>query len=256
MKPKTSTLSSTEKALKILMAFTPSNQELGTLELSERLQIHKSTVSRLLHILTAHGFLQQNPSTKKYSLGRSAARIGEAVIKAVNTTIVSIALPHLVALSARMGESIALEVLSGTDVYLAQHVEGQQPIRFSFKPGEQVPVHVTAGAKAILAYCETSLVDSCLKKQKMVRYTPHTIVSVKRFRTELARVRTTGVAYDRGERYEDVHAMATPIFNHEGAAVAAVVMAGPAFRMTPAFLAEAIAPMKATAAAISQGLHH
>ena len=41
-------LSSIEKALIILRAFTPQNHEMGTLELSRKLDMHKSTVSRLL----------------------------------------------------------------------------------------------------------------------------------------------------------------------------------------------------------------
>ena len=47
-----------EKALDLLIAFTPYNREMGTLELSEKMGFHKSTVSRLLHVLTRKGLLQ------------------------------------------------------------------------------------------------------------------------------------------------------------------------------------------------------
>jgi len=253
MKPKSNTLSSTEKALKILLAFTPFNQEMGTIELSEKLDIHKSTVSRLLHLLTAQEFLQQNPDTKKYLLGRSTARIGDAVLKSLSNSMVSIALPYLSALCDEMGESIALEVLSGTSVYLAHHVEGQQHIRVSFNLGEQVPLHVAAGAKAILAFCDTTFVEHCLQKP-LIRFTPKTVTTKKKYFEVLAEVRRLGAAFDQGERYEDAHAVATPIFNHGGAPVAALVMAGPAFRLTPAFLMQSIAALKKTAAEISQRL--
>ena len=253
MHRKNGNLSSTEKALKILMAFAPDNHEMGTLELSKRLDIHKSTVSRLLHLLADYGFLHQNPETRKYFLGRTVAEIGNAVTKSLHSAIVGIAQPHLNELSARVGESVALEVLSGTQVVLAGHVEGQSHIRFSFQLGEQVPIHVAAGAKAILAFSDPDLVGQCLKK-KFVRFNANTIVSKKHYRQVLEEVKLSGIAHDRGERYEDSHAVATPIFNHAGAAVAAVVIAVPAFRMTPQFLENVVAPLKKTAGDISQKL--
>jgi DNA-binding IclR family transcriptional regulator len=246
-------MSSTEKALNILMAFTPYNHQLGTLELSKKLGIHKSTVSRLLHLLTANGFLQQNPDTKKYMLGRAAAEIGNAAIRSLNTEIVTIAQPYLNELSDTVGESVALEIVSGTNVVLAYHNEGRGHIRFSFQLGEQVPIHVAAGAKAILAHSTSELVDLCLKR-KLNRFTGNTIVSKKQYRELLMRVRNTGIAYDNGERYEDTKAIAAPVLNHVGNAVAAVVIAGPAFRLTPHFMADVVAPLKRTAKKISQRL--
>ncbi len=255
MQLKSNNLSSTEKALKILMAFTPYNHEMGTLELSKKLGIHKSTVSRLLQMLTAQEFLQQNPTTKRYFLGRSAAEIGNTVIKSLNNSLVTIAQPYLAKLVEEVGESVALEQLSGTNVILACNVECKSHIRFSFSPGEQVPINVAAGSKAILAYCPPEFVDTCLK-QKFIRFNDNTIISKKRYREVLREVQKTGLAYDRGERYEDAHAIATPIFNHEGAPVAAVVIAGPAFRMTLQFLNDAEVPLKKTAAEISQRLFY
>lgn len=253
MEPKLKNPSSTEKALDILMAFTPDNHELGTLELSRSLGLHRSTVHRLLQILTAHGFLQQNQKTRKYSLGRAAAEIGHAVMNSLNNDLVSIARPYLYTLCEQVGESVALEQLSGQSVILATHVEGRGHIRFSFQPGEQLPIHVAAGAKAILAYCPPELVDNCLKI-KFVRFNARTIVSKKKYRELLKDVRTTGIAFDHGERYEDTFAMATPIFNLDRMPVAAVVIAGPAFRMTPQFFSEAVTPLKKTAAEISRRL--
>jgi DNA-binding IclR family transcriptional regulator len=248
-------LSSTEKALKLLLAFIPYNNEMGTLELSKKLGIHKSTVSRLLHLLTANDFLYQNPETKKYMLGRAIAEMGNAVIKSLDTAIVTIAQPHLNDLCHLVRESVAMEVLTGTNVVLSGQVEGQSHIRFSFKPGEQVPINVAAGAKAILAFCDPDFVDLCIK-QKFNRFTANTIVSKKRYKEVLEEVRKTGIAYDNGERFEDSHAIATPIFNHTGIPVAAVVVAGPAFRMTPKFLEEIIVPLKKTATDISKRLFY
>ena len=255
MTSKSSNLSSTEKALKILQAFVPHNHEMGTLELSHKLGLHKSTVSRLLRLLATYGFLQQNPDSKKYSLGRSVSEIGNAANNSLSDTIFNTARPFLTSLSETVGESVALEVLKGTEVVLANHVEGQNHIRFTFNRGEKVIINVAAGAKAILAFSDPVLVDQILKK-KFVRYTENTIVSKSAFRSMLEEIRRVGIAYDTGERYEDSYAMAAPIFNPEGAPIAAVVIAGPAFRMTPQFMVDAVSPLKKTAAEISRRLFH
>lgn len=246
-------MSSTEKALNILKAFTPHNHPMGTLELSKKLGIHKSTVSRLLHLLADNGFLQKNPDTKKYMLGRVAGEIGNAVIRSLDHEIVNIAQPYLNKLCEAVGESVALEVVSGNNVVLAYHSEGQGHIRFSFQLGEQVPINVAAGAKTILAHSTPEFVDLCLAR-KLHRFTENTIVSKSKYRELLAHVRKTGLAYDKGERYEDTKAIATPILNHDDYAVAAVVIAGPAFRLTKQFLKDVEKPLKQTAADISMRL--
>lgn len=243
-------LSSTEKILKILMAFIPYNHAQGTLELSKKLDIHKSTVSRLLHLLADYGFLQQNPETKKYMLGSTAAKIGNAAMRSLNTEIVSIAQFYLDELCENTGESVALEVVSGMNIVLAYHCEGRGHIRFSFQLGEHVPIHVAAGAKAILAHSASEFVDMQLKG-RLKQYTDNTIVSKKRYRETLAMVRQTGIAFDHGERYEDTRAIGAPILNKEGRAVAAVVIAGPAFRLTDEFMAHVSPMLKQTAEKIS-----
>jgi IclR family acetate operon transcriptional repressor len=134
-------------------------------------------------------------------------------------------------------------------------VEAQGHIRFAFRLGELVPINVAAGSKAMLAFCTPEFVDACLRT-KFVRFNEKTIVSKKEYRRLLIEIRKTGIAYDKGERYEDAYAIATPIFNHERTPVAAVVIAGPAFRMTPQFLSDTIEPLKKTAAEISQRLFY
>jgi DNA-binding IclR family transcriptional regulator len=243
-------MSSTEKALNILMAFTPHNHPMGTLELSKKLGIHKSTVSRMLHLLADNGFVQQNFETKKYTLGRTAAQIGNAAIRSLKHEMVTIAQPYLNRLCDTVGESVALEVVSGAHVVLAHHSEGRGHIRFSFQLGEQVPLNVAAGAKAILAHSPSDFVDQCLDGN-LQRFNANTIVSKAQYREHLAQVRESGVAFDKGERYEDTNAIAAPILNPEGTAVAAVVIAGPAFRLTTRFLTDVTQPLKQTAEAIA-----
>lgn len=246
---------SAAKALSILLAFAPYNNEMGTTELSVKLGMHKSTTSRLIKLLVATNFLQQNPMTKKYLLGRSAQKIGNATIRSLDSRLLAIAQPCLAELSRKTGESVALELLAGTNVILALHVEGPSHIRFNFQQGEQVPINVAAGAKVILSTSPPDFLDLCLR-QKFERFNDNTITSKDEYRLVLQEIRQTGIAYDRGERYQDTHAIAVPIPNSDGPPKVAVVIAGPAFRLNDQFMTSVIKPLRQTAEKISKLLFY
>lgn len=246
--------SSVEKALYLLLAFAPSNQEMGTTELSTKVGLHKSTTSRLLRLLVDTGFLQQNPSTKKYLLGTSAYRIGYAASTSLEMRLRATALPFLSELSQITGESVAMEVLTGFNVILAQHVEGPSHLRFNFQQGEIVPIHVAAGSKIILCHRDDDFLDSCLQRE-FEKFNDQTIVSKEEYRTLLSSVKEDGVAYDKGERYQDIHAMAVAIENPAGPPTAAVIIAGPVSRLTDSFLESSLPSLKRCARGISKKLY-
>ena len=68
----------------------PYNQEAGTLELSNYLGLHKSTVSRLLRVLESYGFFQQNPRTRRLTLGPSISELEWALNESLNSHIIRV----------------------------------------------------------------------------------------------------------------------------------------------------------------------
>lgn len=245
--------SSAEKVLNLLLAFSASGREMGTTELSVKLGLHKSTTSRLIKTLVNAGFLQQNPSTRKYLLGISAYQLGHTASRTLNARLLAVAHPYLYSLAQQTGESVAMEMVSGINIILASHVEGPSHLRFNFQQGEVLPINVAAGAKAILAYSSPDFVESCLQGE-FKRFNDRTIVSKEDYRKLLKQVKAEGISYDRGERYEDIHAMAAPIFFPDGSPKAAVIIAGPASRLTDSFFRSAASPLRETAATISRSL--
>ena len=245
--------SSAEKVLNLLLAFSASSIEMGTTELSLKLGMHKSTASRLIKTLVNSGFLQKNPSTKKYLLGSSAYRMGSAAARTLNTRLLAVAHPHLYNLAQKTGESVALEMVSGINIILAAHVEGPSHLRFNFQQGEVVPINVAAGAKAILAFSSADFIESCLQGE-FEQFNERTIVSKEQYRKLLKKVRAEGISYDRGERYVDIHAMAVPVIYPDGSPRAAVLIAGPASRLTDPFLKATAPALKEAAKNISRSL--
>ncbi|MBC7246300.1 MAG: IclR family transcriptional regulator [Actinobacteria bacterium] len=246
---------SIEKALEILLAFTPYNQEMGTGEIGDKLGLHKATASRILNTLEQKGFLQRNPETRKFSLGPAAADVGRAYSNGLSANLVHLAKPYLDALRNRLGETVVLEILTGAGTVMAYVAEGPQRVRIAGTVGDRLPVHAAAGSKAVLAFSPPELVDKFLAGD-MPRLTPNTITDPALFRKELAQVRRRGYALDREEIDVGINAVGAPVFDHCGEAIAAVVVAGPAQRITGKGDSQVVVRVKKTAEEISRRLGH
>lgn len=244
-----------EKALEILLAFTPYNQEMGTVELSQKLGLHKATASRILRTLAENGFLHQNTKTRKYNLGPAALDLGRAANYSLNTDMVQLAKPYIDELRNALEETVVLEVISRTSTVMAYVAEGPQRVRIAGTVGDQLPVHAAAGAKAILAYSPPEFVDEVLEGS-MPRFTPQTITDRKAFKRELEKIRHKGFSLDNEEIDIGINAVGVPIFNYEDEPVAAIVVAGTSRRVTGADDSRVVGLTREAAAEISERLHH
>jgi DNA-binding IclR family transcriptional regulator len=254
MESERSTHAAVEKALRILMAFSPHNERMAPLALSKRLGIHPSTTTRLLKVLKKHGFVEQDPETKKYYLGRSTLFLAQAVIESLNTDLVSIARPFIDHLRDRINESVGLEVWVGDTTILAYVAPGPQLVQISATLGARMPVHVAAGARAIMAHLPAEVVDGLLHGECR-RFTPKTMTDPKAIKRRLQEIRRKGISLEQGELDTDVHVVAAPVFDHSKSPVAAVAIGCPAYRMKAHMRGETVCLLKETAAQISERLY-
>ena len=246
---------SVQKALQILLAFVPHNQEMGTVEVSNLLGIHKSTVSRLLNILCYYNLLQHDAKTKKFMLGISAAKIGNAIRLSLGEHLVAIAQPYIDELRNDLGEAIALEIWTGENTVLAYRAESHRAHRaFVLRVGDRVDVHISAGARAILAFSPPQIVESVLERAEFRRYTANTIVDAEQLKAQLPEIRNRGYVHSIGERHNYSEVIAVPIFNYEKKPVAAVSLFTATERADVLLEPKALDQIKKTAADISAKL--
>lgn len=88
-----------------------------------------------------------------------------------------------------------------------------------------MPAHATGLGKALLAYADPHLVDELLSGE-LRRLGPNTVTDPARLHRELARVRTSGVAYEREESGAGIACAAACIRSVSGEPVAAISAAG------------------------------
>ena len=72
---RTSTSQSLERGLAILTSFSSGRQLIGVSDLSRELGLTRSTTHRYVATLARLGYLQQEPVTRKYSLGPRRANV-------------------------------------------------------------------------------------------------------------------------------------------------------------------------------------
>src|SRR2546428_8049207 len=70
---------SLDRAIEILRLLG-GEPEMRVTDLARRLEVHKSTVFRLLSTLQEHGLVEQNPTTEKYRLGYGLVRLAGAAV--------------------------------------------------------------------------------------------------------------------------------------------------------------------------------
>lgn len=237
------------------MAFTPHNREMGTTDLSGKLQYHPATVNRILQILCHKGFLRQNDKSRKFTLGPGTFQLGRAVFESISGNLVSIAMPHLASLCEKVGETVVLEVLSQDQVMVTYIAQGKSSHSIGPRIGDRVPIHAAAGAKAMISFYEPQELSRLLKGP-LQRFAPRTITSVEALKREIEEARRTGVAFCREEMAEGVNAVGAPVFDHEGRPVAGVVVAGLASRVKCSARSPLVRELKKTAREISEHLFH
>ena len=246
---------SLEKALSLLLAFGSQNWEMGTVEISAKLGFHKSTVSRIVKVLMAYRFLQQNPRTKKYSLGPAISRLSHSLNQSLKTNMVHIAKPFLDDLRDHIRETVILEVLSGESMVMAYVAEGPRMVRLAGSIGDRVPFHAAAGAKAFLAFSTPELTNALIGK-KLPRLTQNTITDLEKLNQHFDQIRQDGFAFDNEEIDEGTRAVGAPLFNHENRPVAAIIIAGPAQNITGNADSPIVTALKETANKLSQQFCH
>lgn len=241
-----------EKALLILSYFVDSNHPIGTVDLSEQLQLNKTTISRTLNILKKADFLEQNPMTKQYSLGPMVAKLGKSITQSLDGQIGIIAQPYCDRLRNEIGETVHLEVLSGDKIYLAYAARSPQSVSVTIQLGDRVYPHAHSGAKAIAAYTHPKLVEKWLETS-LSEY-PVARRKYSKILEQYDEIIRTGISVDTGEDNKNIYAIAAPIFNEHGRAAASVVIILPYMRRENVQKPEIISALKETAMLISERL--
>ena len=212
------------RTLSLLECFADGPQDLAASDLARRTGLALSTAHRLLKVLTAARYLDQDPGTARYRLGPALAELGRL---AYHRRGLHRAEPELADLSARTGATADLAVrVDQRAVILVGGSLDQEGAR-----GLRRPLHSTALGKVLLAWSPGGIDVAGLDLEPL---TQRTITEPQALREELERVRAAGFALNEGESASGVRTIAVPVLDSENRARFAL-----ALRSSPEAMASA-----------------
>jgi DNA-binding IclR family transcriptional regulator len=219
--------------------------EAGVSELAERVELPKSTVSRLL--ATLHELGAVAPTSDGYRIGPLITEIAAGT--GHRDGLVALARPYLAGLVDAFGEDAGVSVIDDGDVLYLEQLGADAPVQLRDWTGERVPPHCVPSGLVLLAYAGDAELDRVLGRP-LPRFTAKTVVSPAKLRRRLTGIAKRGSEWVYGEFADDINSVAAPVFDAAGGpgsdrAVAALHVHGPSYRFPgdhdPDRIAEAVA---------------
>jgi DNA-binding IclR family transcriptional regulator len=241
-----------QKALRVIREFSIDGPVLAVSDIARRLDLPRSTASRLVAALCADGYLHRTPAGK-YTLGLRF--LDYASVAVGSNALRGFARAEMLDLRQTLGLSTHLSVFDqrhGTIVHIDRLRAGALE-RFPLNPSERVPVHATSSGKAHLAFCGDEAIER-FTAQTLERFTAATSVSQRRLKAELEAVRQNGYALGCDEFITGVSSVAAPIFDIDSKVVAAVSVTGLSYQLNERFRRRAIERLGGTANRINAQL--
>jgi DNA-binding IclR family transcriptional regulator len=243
-------IASVQRALQVLELLAGRSEGMPVNEAAERLRVTKGVASRILGTIEAEGYVRQDPDTQRYHLAFKLIALAYNHADAVSfPDFCQPVLCRLVRLTGEMAQ-LALVGPEGTGLYATEDCE--QEVRVSSRISRPLPLHSSAAFKVFLASLPEEDAREIISRVDMVQMTNRTITSVEAYLEELRRVRTMGYATNEGERILEVNVVAVPVRDRKGQVEAAVMLKGPASRLTLDKMKNFVPWLKEAAAELSQ----
>jgi len=223
---------SADRVLDLFELLAQAGRDMSHTEISEALQIPKSSLSQLLKTLVARRYLEVISSGRGYRLGQALLKLSESIGRARD--LVSLAGPVLEEVTRETGESSALNQIKGDMAEVTATVLGPARLVTHMRLGDLAPLYATSGGKAILAHMPDEFQRQYLANVRLKPATPETLKSVGALKKQLASIRASGFAYSREEWTPGIIGIATAVLGADGYVLGAINVAIPAPRFTEA----------------------
>ena len=229
------------------------NGEMGLMELSAALDLHKSTVHRLLMSLIYMGYAKQNEQTQKYMLTYKLVNTAGKILE--RTDILQIAKPFMERLSDISGETVHLVQREGNHILYISKIEAKVgTIRMVSHVGMVHPMYCSGVGKAIMATLSEKEVKAIWEESVIEKRTEKTITEYSQMLTTLEEVRRKGYALDDEENEEGVRCIAACLRSYGKNVKYAFSISGPVSRMTMERVEELAVHVKKVQAELSREL--
>ncbi|MCL2864785.1 MAG: IclR family transcriptional regulator [Lachnospiraceae bacterium] len=220
-------IKSLEKAMNVLGCFTVTKPELGITDISQELDLYKSTVHNIVSTLELCGYLEQNTTTGKYRLGLKILELSHVLSSTMGShNVIHRCLTELV---EETDETCYFAIPKNEDVI---YMDGAFPDRMyntRWVQGMKASMVCTGIGKAMLAYMSDDFIENLLSKP-LIKHTDYSITDPDVMREELRLTRARGYSIDNMEHEYGIKCVGVPVFNRQGEIVGGLSTTGPSLR--------------------------
>jgi DNA-binding IclR family transcriptional regulator len=220
-------IQSIEIGVRVIDALREAGGPLSLKELAKAAKIPASNCHRYLVSFVRVGFVSQDPATSRYDLGAGLLQAGLAALSRLDAIDIGTkALTRLVDLTGHTG---LLAIWADLGPVIVRWMPGRLAIRTTVSTGSRMPLLHSATGRIFLAYLPKRQTERLAAREMLTRK-----ADVKAI---VASVRSHGLARVMGDHIPGLNAVAAPILDVHGEAVAAVTLVGLAGGFAPETIA-------------------
>lgn len=217
----------TLRVLGVLERLAASEEGETLTQLSQGLDVPKSSLFPVVHTLEERRYIHQDSVTGRYLVGPSAYALGASLSSGRGMSPVVQIMEGLV---AKCQETCQMAILDQGEVFYVEKVDSNQTIRTITRVGDRRPANATALGKALLSGLTDQQVQE-LYPAGLPSLTGQTITEFDVLLRQLEEIRQGGFAMEQGESTAQLSCFALPLRQGERV-FAAISIATPLFRIT------------------------
>jgi DNA-binding IclR family transcriptional regulator len=227
---KDNNVKSASRAFDVLEFVARSSTAPSFVDLCKALSIPKSSMFNMLSTLIDREYLQfADERQTQYKIGPMVTELAAGARKAESLT--DRARPLLKVLSDVLNETTGYYERRGDHVECLATETGKQSLTYTMNIGDRVRLYGNSSGKAILASLSERELDHYLKTAKFIPYTPKTLGSAAAVRSEVVKIRKSGIAKAAGDYLPGITAFAVAVYDGDTLA-GAISVAVPDIRFT------------------------
>lgn len=225
-----------DRAIDVMNAFTSQTPELSIEQIASTTRLPRATVYRILYTLERRGLIRFDEQALTYRLGFQFLAYSDLVVSSLDLR--KEAAEPLLNLYEEIHQSVLLAVAQGDILTYVYRKEVPHGLKVASLAGPTRPLVFGAFGAVTMAYMEDEQVDKLLR-QPIPKFTPSTVTDSNVIRQRFAQIRENRVFVETDEAILGVTGIAAPVFNADGAFVAAAGIDGPSVQLSGDALTDA-----------------
>lgn len=226
--PRQDFVKSVAKAIAVMKAFASGPEGLTIADVARRTRLSRAVSRRFLLTLQQLGYVANDDGM--FVLTPRVLDLGYAYLSAMR--LPDLAESEMEDVVSRLHESCSISVLDGGEVVYVARVPAKRIMSINLAIGSRLPAYATSMGRILLSHLEPAALDGYLRSVKLEPLTKKTVTDPAELKRVLALVRERGWALVDQEIELGVRAVAAPIRDRSGRAVAAINVASHASRVS------------------------